>query len=300
MKKNYQKRLSLPMLVLFTLSSIQSIGQTKELKSMWESQKGSDSLDFKKRTFLKITNEELFELLDNQPSFNMFHDNYFVSGIPTNKEISENTADAKFQISISQRLTKSVLPFKSTLFLTYTQKSFWDIYKNSSPFADNNYNPGLTIMRPIIRNDLLKGIASISVEHESNGLDSLDSRSWNYITISGVYFYNANFSIQTKLWAGWLGDENKDLLKYRGHGLVALNYRSRDDRFWASVVLNPSEKFKSLNTTVEVNFRPNIKPNQYLFLQWYSGYGESMKDYSQYSSMVRVGICIKPQMRNFY
>jgi alkylhydroperoxidase/carboxymuconolactone decarboxylase family protein YurZ len=34
--------------------------------------------------------------------------------------------------------------------LTYTQKSFWDIYQDSYPFADNNYNPGLALAKPIV------------------------------------------------------------------------------------------------------------------------------------------------------
>ncbi|MCU4177505.1 phospholipase A [Carboxylicivirga sp. N1Y90] len=286
--------------VFIFLVSSPAATQPAELKSLWDIKKGNEKSDVRKADYLNITEEELFEYFDALPSFGMFHDNYFITGMPTNKVVNDNTADAKFQISISQRLTKSILPFNSTLLLTYSQKSFWDIYKDSSPFAENNYNPGLTLVRPILRNNQLRGVGVIAFEHESNGLDSISSRSWNYFVVSGVYFYNANISVQGKLWAGWLGDENKDLLKYRGHGLLALNYRGSNDRFWASAIINPTEKFKSINTTIELNYRPSNKANQYLFLQWYNGYGESLIDYNQYTSMVRVGICIKPSMRNFY
>ena len=49
-----------------------------------------------------------------------------------------------------------------------------------------------------------------------------------------------------------------------------------------------------------VQFLFSSKSNQYLFIQWYNGYGESLLDYNKYSSMVRAGICIKPPLRNLY
>jgi phospholipase A1 len=267
---------------------------------MWEEQQDTSRFSWGTMKYLEITDQEFMKLYDAQPSFGMFHDNYLITGVPTNKEISNQTADVKYQISISQRLTKSRLPFNSTLLLTYTQKSFWDIYKNSSPFADNNYNPGLTLVRPVLNNQQLKGVAALSFEHESNGLDSIYSRSWNYITFSGVYFYNANISVQARIWAGILGDENKDLFRYRGNSLIALNYRSNEDKFWVSLVLNPTQRIRTVNTILELNFKPLETANQYLFLQWYNGFGENLFDYNQYTSMVRFGVCIKPAMRSFY
>ncbi|GAA5225261.1 phospholipase A [Membranihabitans marinus] len=275
-------------------------GQNRDIEEMWMRQRDSSELSFNQRNYLYITDDEMLEIFDAQPSFGLFHDNYFITGIPTNKEINDQTADAKFQISIKQRLTKSILPGKTTLLLTYTQKSFWDIYQNSSPFAESNYNPGLTLVRPILHDHQLKGAAVLTFEHESNGLDSISSRSWNYFTLSGIYFYNANISIQAKLWAGILGDENKDLNQYRGHGLLAFNFRNNRDNIWTSLVVNPTAKLNRINTIFEFNYKPSLKANQYLFLQWYNGYGENLIDYNRYTSMIRIGVGIKPPMRNFY
>ncbi len=172
---------------LLGILSVQSVhAQFREFQAIWEEQRDTSRFSFRTMDYLKITDEEFMKIYDAQPSFGMFHDNYFITGVPTNKEINNQSADAKYQISISQRLSKSRFPFKSTLLLTYTQKSFWDIYQNSSPFADNNYNPGLTLVRPVLSNQQLKGVAALSFEHESNGLDSIYSRSWNFITFSGV------------------------------------------------------------------------------------------------------------------
>jgi phospholipase A1 len=182
-----------------------------------------------------------------------------------------------------------------------------NIYKKSSPFEDNNYNPGLALVKPVVYKNRMKGVAVAAYEHESNGKDSLESCSWDCLVLSGAYFFNASFSVQAKLWAGILGqpDEdyggggNPDLYDYRGYGLIAVNYRSYNDKLRASVIINPRKKFGNFNTQLELNFKLNAKVNQYIFIQWYNGYGESLLEYNRYSSMLRVGICIKPPVRNF-
>jgi len=240
-------------------------------------------------------------LLDDTPSFGIFRDNYLVTGVPTNRKIDKHSADAKFQISIRQRLTKSILPFKTFLYLTYTQKSFWDIYGKSSPFLDNNFNPGISLSKAVIYRNQFVGMVVLSFEHESNGRDSLASRSWNYISLSGSWFIDYRFSAQLKLWGGWVDREgNPDLLKYKGYGFVAFNYLSADERLWCSAVINPRRKFINMNTILEVNFKPSSKANEYLFLQYYNGYAENLLEYDRYVSMMRIGICIKPALRNYY
>jgi phospholipase A1 len=286
-----------------------ALAQTREVEELWFNQLDTSKIDYRKPEYLQINESQLLQLFDRQPNFGMYKDNYFISGIPINQSINKHTADAKFQISIRQRLTKTILPFNTSLMLTYTQKSFWNIYKKSSPFEDNNYNPGLALIRPILHQNRLQGSAVLAIEHESNGKDSLDSRGWNYLTLTGVYFFNANFTFQAKIWAGFLdrgetdgaGDGgNPDLYKYRGYGLLAINYRSLNDKFRLSLILNPRQKWGNCNMQLELNLKLNPNANQYLFIQWYNGYGESLLDYNRYSSMLRMGICIKPPLRNLY
>ncbi|MDR1938068.1 MAG: phospholipase A, partial [Tannerellaceae bacterium] len=159
----------------------------------------------------------------------------------------------------------------------------------------------LLLGKPFVyNNNELQGMVSLAYEHESNGQDTVQSRSWDYFVLTGSYFFNLNFSVQVKLWTGWLGKETGDMFQYRGYGLIALNYKMLNDRLWISAVINPRKRFGNFNTQLEINYKVNPKSNQYLFLQWYNGYGESLLEYNQYTSMVRVGICIKPFMRNIY
>ena len=272
--------------------------QTKDVEDMWKKQQDSSKINYMKSNFLELNKDKILELLDRQPNFGMYKDNYFSTGIPTNKRITNQSADAKFQISVRQRLLNRVMPYYAQLMLIYTQKSFWNIYANSFPFADNNYNSGLLLTVPVILENKLKGVASFSLEHESNGKDGEESRSWNFITLSGAYFRNISFSFHAKVWYGFVSDSNPDLLKYKGYGQIVSNYRSFDNRYGVSLSINPCSK--GVNTQVELNFRPDKTANEYLFLQWYQGYGESLLDYNRYSSMVRIGICLKPPLRDLY
>jgi len=275
--------------------------QKLDLKEIESKKTDSSKVDWRKPNYLPVNQSEMLENFKKESSFGIFHDNYIVTGVPINKKINKSTADVKYQVSIRQLLFKNLLPRNQILALTYTQKSFWNIYEESSPFADNNYNPGISLSRPITHNGKLIGFSSIAFEHESNGKDSLDNRSCNFFVLSGVYYFNNLFSTQIKAWGGWLADENKDLYsKYRGYGLIAMNYRSQGDKIWCSLVINPRDRFKSFNTQVEINYKPSSNTNQYIFLQWYNGYGESLLEYNQYTSMIRVGICLKPSLRNFY
>jgi phospholipase A1 len=296
------------LILLFTVPVCSIFAQDREIEEMLRNQIDTVRMNYTKPWHLQISKDKILQLLDNQPSFEMYKDNYIITGVPTNKAISKSTADVKFQVSVCQRITKTILPFNTFLMLTYTQKSFWNIYQKSSPFDDNNYNPGLAFVKPVIPGNQLKGIVIVAYEHESNGKDSLESRSWDYLTLSGTYFFNTYFSVQAKVWTGILGqpDEdcggggNPDLYNYRGYGLISLNYRSFNDKLLASAIINPRKKFGNFNIQLELNFKLNAKANQYFFIQWYNGYGESLLEYNRHSSMLRAGICIKPLLRSFY
>lgn len=175
-----------------------------------------------------ITKDSINAYIKKAPSFTIFQDNYFLTGVPLTGEINKNTADAKFQISFKERLTNATLPFNSYLFLTYTQKSFWNIYKKSSPFSETNYNPAIGIGKFLISKGRYIHLLALSIEHESNGRDSLESRSWNRISFQYMIPVTRKGSLLLKTWIpiGYKTD-NPDLLKYVGYG--ELNYSQKSN-----------------------------------------------------------------------
>lgn len=251
---------------------------------------------------LNISKDEAIRMEDRSPAFAAYRDNYFVTGIPLNKKVTTKVADAVFQLSIRHRITKSILPFNTFAYLTYTQKSFWNIYTESSPFRDTNYNPGLGIGKYLFHNNKLAGAAFLQVMHESNGRDGDDSRSWNYLSLSMKYYLNARLSLFGEFWVPYFvdADNNKDLTDYRGLGYLSANYISNKHKWWLSAEVNPRDGVENINTTLSAAYRISERANQYLFVRFFQGYGESQKDYDKYSINIRVGICIKPDFYSMF
>lgn len=208
----YIKKYVLHIITICFLVNTQFLSaQIIEMEEMWVNKSNDSLLGFEEPMYHKISKNDFLDLISKQPSFGLYKDNYFITGIPLNQQINKYTANAKFQVSISQRLIKTVLPFNSFPMFIYTQKSFWNIYAKSSPLNDNNYNSGLALVKPIIHKDMFRGMTSLALEHESNGRDSLESRAWNYLILMGVCFFDPCFSIKLKFWAGILSSGDPDL-----------------------------------------------------------------------------------------
>ncbi|WP_302567186.1 phospholipase A [Alistipes indistinctus] len=189
------------------------------------------------------------------------------------------------------------MPYNTYLFLTYTQKSFWEIYRKSKPFSDNNYNPTLGLGNLLRKNGKAVGLVMLQYEHESNGRDSIWSRSWNRISLLGQIFFSRNWSMEVKLWAPFsLDDPNRDIVYYNGYGLVAANYKSDNERLWLSACITKRGGWNlNANTELEVAWRAIRKCNLYLTLQYYNGYGEGLLAYNQFHNYLRIGFVIKPR-----
>ncbi|MCX2836985.1 phospholipase A [Salinimicrobium sp. MT39] len=240
----------------------------------------------------RVTREQLKDTL--LPSFSAYRDNYFITGVPLQNDISKTTADAKYQISFKQLVTRHVLPFQTQLFLTYTQKSFWNIYEFSSPFQDVNFNPGIGLASGIYnRNDELTGIAEFKLEHESNGREGEASRSWNSIILT----YNARLNNKTILTLrGWFPfgySDNRDLIDYIGYGEANLSYDLAPKwNLEVSARKGAQWDWKG-NVRSRVFYRISKSTNQHLMLEWYVGNAESLIDYHEYENMIRIGYAIK-------
>lgn len=238
---------------------------------------------------IEVTENLVRSVLDKQTAFAVY------------KPVTRKTADAFFQFSIRHRVTKSVLPFNSFLYITYSQKSFWDIYDESSPFHDTNYNPGIGIGRYVIRNNKLKGAVMLSLEHESNGKADLDSRSWNYINVSIKYFYNMRLSAKAQAYLPYVdGEHNKDMLRYKGYGNFSINYIDKKNLWWFSLEIVPRDKIINPNIHTSLSFRVSKNSNQYLTLDYYAGYGEGLLNYKEYTNQIRIGFTIKPDFFSAY
>ncbi|MDE7108859.1 MAG: phospholipase A, partial [Muribaculaceae bacterium] len=126
--------------------------------------------------------DSLKETLDYGPYFGLYKDNYFTVGTTLGKKPTRTNSDVKFQISLAFRITNAVLPWHSYLFIMYNQKTFWNVFENSLPMHDLNYNPGIGWAKPFFSKGRYVGKLTLLLEHESNGRDGDSSRSWNRIS----------------------------------------------------------------------------------------------------------------------
>lgn len=239
---------------------------------------------------------------DRGPYFGLYKDNYFIFGTSVNHTPTKTNTDIKFQISIQQRLTSSTLPFGTYLYLFYSQKCWWNVLENSMPMVDLNFNPGIGLAKPLFVKNRYVGKVTLMAEHESNGRDGLASRSWNKISLAASIMIDPQVTVHGKVWIPIVdGQNNRDILDYSGIYQVGTEFTSRNRRFTASVVLVKRRGWKlNYNTIIELGYRIFRRDNQFLFLQFYNGYGECMLDYNQFRSRVRVGIVIKPRLFSEY
>ena len=235
---------------------------------------------------------------DNGPYFGLYKDNYFTVGTTVGvQKPSRTNSDVKFQISIAQKLTRSVLPWHTYIFLMYTQKTFWNVFEKSLPMHDLNFNPGLGWSKPFFNKDRYVGKLTLLLEHESNGRDSIQSRSWNRISIGGSVLIDPWIMVHGKVWIPIIdGQNNRDILNYCGIYQTGVEIATPDRKFiWDITFVKRKGWNLNFNTIFEFSWRFHKKSNQYFFLQYYNGYGESLLDYNQFHSRLRAGIVIKPK-----
>jgi len=250
----------------------------------------------------KINTDSVRAAFDRGPYFGLYKDNYFIFGTAVNHTPSRTNSNIKFQISISQRLTRSTLPWGTYLYLFYSQKCFWNVLENSMPMTDLNFNPGIGLTKPFFVRNRFVGKLTLMAEHESNGRDGLASRSWNKISLAANVIIDPQVSVHGKVWLPIIdGQNNRDILDYCGIYQVGTSFMTPNKRFGASVILVKRRGWSlNYNAIIEFNYRIFRHENQYLFLQFYNGYGEGLLDYNKYSSHIRIGLVIKPRLFSDY
>lgn len=235
--------------------------------------------------------------LDYGPYYGLYKDNYFTVGTQPFVKPTATNSDVKFQLSFMFRLTEATLPWKSFLFLMYTQKTFWNVFQESLPMRDINFNPGIGWSKPFFSKDRYMGKLTLLLEHESNGRDGEASRSWNKVSLCASTIIDEWLMVHAKYWIPIIdGGNNKDILRYCGifQGGVVL---TTPNKVWSWGLTWVKRKGWNLNfnTIWEASWRVSEKMNLNLYLQYYNGYGENLIDYKQFHSRLRAGIVFKPK-----
>jgi phospholipase A1 len=225
--------------------------------------------------------------------------------------------NGKFQISFKYQLfdpegtLAERFPAVAGLYIGYTQTSFWDLQGESKPFFDTSYRPEILVSYDDVdrfltgdNGRLLPEWISLNfqagVKHESNGMGGPESRSINTAYIRPIVTFGDR--------AGWFvtaaptiwtylpdDDDNPDIEDYRGYGdlkLVAgqagglqLAFISRVGDDWE----HPAFQFD-----LSFPLRPITQGNVdlYLHAQYFTGWGESLREYNERGDSLRFGISL--------
>lgn len=202
--------------------------------------------------------------------------------------------EAQFQISLKLLLWPRIFGYNMNLYLGYTQLSLWQVYNNdfSSPFRETNYEPELFFRAGM--NEKILGtrlrFVTLAFDHQSNGRNVPLSRSWNRL-IAGMVMEKGHFYWNLRGWIGLTENENPDIFDFMGNGDLM-------------VVFVP---YRLPKHTVSVYFRPNLRSDfraafqaewsfplrmhkLRAYVQFFTGYGQSMIDYNHKQTRVGVGL----------
>jgi outer membrane phospholipase A len=224
---------------------------------------------------------------------------YGVYGPGTNSE-------ARLQISFKYRLfglgaADASGGGQEGLHFAYTQRMFWDLGADSSPFRTIDFQPELFYVTPSATTASGASFAAqVGIGHESNGRDGRDSRSLNGVYVAPMATiplgggYRVSVAPRLSFFLGDLSD-NPDIRRYRGNtGLFAQIGKDDGLRLSTSTPFNLGSGKGSLSADLSYPLPRILEglPAVYLFGQSFVGYGENLLDYNRRASRFRVGVAL--------
>ncbi|KAA6230841.1 phospholipase A [Campylobacter sp. LR264d] len=251
-----------------------------------------------------FSNIALKNYLGKEQSFNPFgisayKMNYFLpySYSFKNLENGNSKYEVKFQLSIKKMLFENLMGLDEKYYFAYTQTSWWQIYKHSSPFRENNYQPEFFIDFPLnFEENHLLNTLRFGLLHESNGQGDaeLKSRSWNRIYLSTTLFYD-NFIFVPRIWyripEPRNNDDNPDIRHYMGAFDINLGYVGKN--FFVNSMFRNNLDFSDNKGATQLDFGYDLFDNGvFWYVQYFNGYGESLIDYNRYIQRLSMGLLI--------
>lgn len=211
-------------------------------------------------------------------------------------------AEVKFQISLKTRLNEADLMFPDDAFsLGITLKAWWQLYSSdlSSPFRETNYQPEAFYLVPLKWGPFGGNTAIVAgFEHQSNGQVQGLSRSWNRLYTMLIY-EKGGFVGSLRPWYripeksketpdAPEGDDNPDIIDFMGYGELNVSWRNEKYEYAAMGRGNPETGKGALKIGVTFPLFAKFRG----FVQFFSGYGDSLIDYDHYQQRIGLGVAL--------
>ncbi len=193
------------------------------------------------------------------------------------------STETKYQISVKTPLRRRLFNGRLQLWLAYTQQSHWQVFRDSGPFRETNYEPeAMALIR--IDQKLPGGIGlryvNIGAVHQSNGQGGNVSRSWNRIYAQFAFEHGDRLALLVRPWFRLPElesiDGNPDITRYLGRADATLLWRG--DWFATALTLRSNLSFSGHRGAAQLSlFFPLYRQLQG-YVQVFTGYGESLID----------------------
>ena len=214
----------------------------------------------------------------------------------TGQDVLES--EVVFQISQKIKLWQDVLGKDMDLWVGYTQRSFWQLYntEDSSPFRETNYEPEVLLNFRTQWRVLGMDVRALNVgfNHQSNGRSEPLSRSWNRL-VGSVGLEKGGLTLGL---TGWVrlpesadDDDNPDIDEYMGPGELWAYYFWRGHRFGA--MLRNNLEVDDNRGAVQLEWSFPLVKHVSGYLQYFTGYGESMLDYNHSVNRIGAGFILR-------
>jgi len=226
--------------------------------------------------------------------FEIYKPTYGILQFGTIDHKNNDSTTVKFQVNLTKNVTRGeLLEIPMELDFAYTFKALWNITNDSHPFKDYSHNP--EIFLSLYKENWLN--TSIGIEHESNGKDGVESRSWNrfyiqpriLLKVPENLFDFHSLGISIKAWHVFHESKrNGDIADFKGYGELALKLYGERHNFIATHSRGANIDIGT--TLLEYFFR--LGNGWALYAQYFNGYGEMLVDYDKKSRRFGVGFSV--------
>jgi phospholipase A1 len=241
----------------------------------------------------------------------------------TSRDQELEQPELKFQVSIKAKVAERIGEL-ADLWFGYTQQSNWQAFNgaNVRPFRNTDYEPELILSFPLsVQSDVLgftPRLINLGLVHQSNGQRDPFERSWDriYLQIGLDRDFDKTrdrFAILLRTWyrrpESASEDDNPDIQHYLGYGDMLLFWRHGDSNLSAllrnNLQMQDNRGSLQLNWSLPITRMPsleNITASSWndhelrFYLQFFTGYGETLIDYNHYQTTIGIGIMLTDWM----
>lgn len=213
----------------------------------------------------------------------------YQNNTPTNEQLRHN--EVKYQFSLKVPAWKNIFGHPSSLFLAYTQLSYWQLYNRRSFVSETDYQPEIFLANEVnwhLTNIWNLNFLNLGASHQSNGFGNTMERSWNRL-YGEATTSTEHWMINLRPWIVLSTNKNNNnIASYLGYEEVTVSYKFFKQVLSLQAYNLEHGKRASTELTWSFPLIPYIKG----YVQAFSGYGQSLIEYNHRTNSAGIGIAL--------